>query len=231
MMLTEYGRELVPVAKRTVGELHCIKNMFQPELKGLIRLGIPDDYSETILEKVISEFSARHPAVEIFTRCGCTTKFPEAIRRKELDLAVYSSPELLETDVFAIEKNVWVASELFELDDNEPVPLALIIRDCGWRTIPTDALTSVNRTWRIAYTSENFSNLKSAIRTGLAIGVLPHCLVDTGMRVLTASDGLPALPISKRGLIVGDHAPVTLARAMSEAIENSLTSVRIMGSE
>lgn len=223
MVLTKHGSELVPVATRAIAELQKINDMFQPALEGIIRVGIPDDYSEAILEKVITEFSERHPAVEIFTRCGCTSKFPDAIRRMELDMAVYSGPEQFNADVFAIEKNVWAVADSFELDDDQPVPLALIVRECGWRTIPTDALASVNRLWKIAYTSENFSSLKSAIRAGLAVGVLPHCLVESGMRTLNGSDGFPPLPESRRGLIIGDHAPVELAAAMSEAIENSIS--------
>ena len=222
MVLTEHGRELVPAAKRAVNELRSISSMFRPALKGLIRVGIPDDYSETILEKVISDFSARHPGVEIFTRCGCTSTFPDAISRQELDIAVYSSPELSDKDVFAVEHNVWIAAESFEHDDEQPVPLALIIRDCGWRTIPTDALASINREWRIAYTSENFSNLKSAVRAGLAVAVLPQCLVESGMRILNGSDGFPPLPKSKRGLLIGDHAPVELTYAMSDVIAKSI---------
>lgn len=222
MILTRYGNELVPVVKRAVRELECISDMFHPALEGVIRVGIPDDYSETILEKVITEFSERHPAVEIFTRCGCTSKYPDAIRRMELDMAVCSGPEILDIDVLAIEKNVWAVADSFELDDDQPIPLALLVRDCGWRTIPTDALASVSRVWKIAYTSENFSSLKSAIRAGLAVGVLPQCLVESGMRILDASDGFPPLPESRRGLIIGDHAPVELAAAMSVAIENSI---------
>ena len=43
---------------------------------------------------------------------------------------------------------------------------------------------------------------------GLAVGVLPQCLVESGMRLLDASDGFPPLPESRHGLIIGDHAPV-----------------------
>ena len=221
MVLTRHGNELLPIAKRTVRDLECIGDMFNPKLEGLIRVGIPDDYSESVLERVITEFNKRHPAVEIFTQSGCTSNFPAAIRRMELDIAVYSGPDILDRNVFAVEKNVWTVSDHFMLAANQPVPLALIVRDCGWRTIPTDALERVNRAWKIAYTSENFSSLKSAIRAGLAVGVLPLCQVESGMRVLNMSEGFPPLPDSRRGLIIGDHAPVELAAAMSDAIEKA----------
>lgn len=223
MVLTDDGCKLIPVAKRAVGELQRVGALFRQKLEGRIRVGIPDDYSESILEKVVTEFAQRHPAVEIFTRSGCTSKFPEAIRRMELDMAVHSGPDIDDADVIAEEKNVWAAADTFEFDQNAPVPLALLIRECAWRTIPTDALDKAKIDWKVAYASENFTSIKAAIRAGLAIGVLPTCLVETGMRLLDRREGFPPLPVSRRGLIIGNHAPSALAEAMTNAIQFAIT--------
>ncbi|NNE21393.1 MAG: LysR family transcriptional regulator [Rhizobiales bacterium] len=222
MVLTDDGRKLIPVARRAVAELDRVAALFRQKLEGRIRLGIPDDYSESILEKVVTEFAQRHPAVEIFTRSGCTSKFPEAIRRMELDMAVHSGPDIDDADVIAEEQNVWAAADTFEVGPGAAVPLALLIRECSWRTIPTDALDKARKDWKVAYASENFTSIKAAIRAGLAVGVLPACLVEPGMRVLGKRDGFPPLPVSRRGLLVGKHAPSALAEAMSEAIQTAI---------
>lgn len=227
MSLTEDGLKLIPVAKRAVGELRQAGELFRRKLAGRIRIGIPDDYAETVLEKVVTEFAGRHPAVEIFARSGCTSKFPEAVRRKELDMAVHSGADIADAEVIAEERNVWAASDAFVIDDGAPVPLALLIRECGWRRIPTDALDMAKKDWKIAYASENFTSIKSAIRAGLAIGALPACLVETGMRTLGKREGFPSLPVSRRGLIVGDHAPPELAEAMSDAIRSAIAGAAL----
>ena len=88
MALTEAGERLLPAARRALAELGRIGALFSEPLSGRIRVGFPDDYGVPILERVLAAFAARHPAVEVSVHCGFSVGFPEAIRRKELDLAL-----------------------------------------------------------------------------------------------------------------------------------------------
>ncbi len=216
--LTEEGRKLLPAARRTMEELQRVGDLFGDPLRGRIRVGIPDDYDETILEKVLATFSRRHPEVEIMARSGCTSKFPQAIEAKQLDLAVCSGREMAGGIPLSSDPNVWAARDEFELATDAPVPLAILDRNCWWRDIPTNALEKARRPWTLAYSSESFASLRAAIRAGLAVGVVPRSTMDDSMRALTEQEGFPPLPASQRVIMINHDAPEDITAAMSEAI-------------
>lgn len=221
MVLTEDGRALVPSARRAITEIHRICTQFARPLRGRIRVGIPDDYDEMILERVLADFGRRHPEVEIYARSGCTAGFPNAVAAGDLDVAVSSGADIRPEDAFHSEPTIWAAGTDFALPPDAAVPLACLDRQCWWRDIPTDALDGISRPWKRAYVSASFASIKAAIRAGLAVGILPFGAVDRSMRVLGANDGFPALPPTRRTLLCGKTAPASLTEAMVEAIRGA----------
>lgn len=205
-------------ARRTLEELKRVGDFFGNPLRGRIRVGIPDDYDDTILKKLLVEFAHRHPEVEIVAHSGCTSKFPEAIRQNKLDLAVCSGAKMRAGEPLSSEPNVWAARDTFELAPGAPVPLAILDRDCWWREIPTNALDKARRRWNLAYSSKSFASARAAIRAGLAVGVVPRNTLEPSMRVLTKREGFPALPASQRVILTNDDAPRELTSAMTDAI-------------
>jgi len=221
MLLTAEGEALLPPARRIVAELSRIGAMFEKPLQGPLRVGIPDDYADSVLEAVLVEFAHRHPKVEVTARFGCTSQFPEAIKNSTLDVAVVSNPSTKKKNRMESEENIWLASPELNLDSTVPVPLAILDRVCSWRTFGSDALTAVGREWRVAYASENFSGVKAAIRSGLAVSPLPRFLKEPTMVELGEKDGFPALPSTTRGILTSDHAPDDIVQAMADAIKTA----------
>ena len=221
MKLTDDGLKLLPVAEAVVAELKKIPLLFEEPLQGSIRVGIPDDYTETILETILMDFSKRHADVQIFARSGCTSTFPEAIKKNELDIAVHSSLFSKDGDFFSSEPNIWVASKNFTFDRQDPVPLAILDRSCEWRSLPTKALNEVGRKWFQAYSSENFASLKAAVRSGLAVGVIPKSAKCASLKELSGKDGFPKLPPSNRRFLINDKARPELVEAMVDALKSA----------
>ena len=193
--LTDEGYRLLPVAKRVLVEINRAGELFTRRLVGRIRVGIPDDYNETILEQALAQFCSRHSEVEVFVQSGCTAGYRDAIDKGELDLAIYSGLPGQVKDAFHTEPTVWVASHEFAIDNNDPLPVAIFDRHCRWRSVPTDTLDKASLNWRIAYLTENFSSYKAAIRSGLAIGIMAKSSVEDSFRVLGITEGLPFCPI------------------------------------
>jgi len=226
MTLTADGERLLPAARGIVSELARVGLMFQDPLQGQIRVGIPDDYAESVLESVLLQFARRHPDVEVSARFGCTSRFPEAIKNNTLDVAVASVPNIKVENQIASEPNVWLASPELKLNHKDPVPLAILDRDCSWRSFATDALTKAGRSWRIAYASENFAGVKSAIRSGLAVSILPRLLKDLSMIELKKTEGFPDLPSTERGIIASDQTPQNVVAAMIDAIKSATMNLK-----
>lgn len=224
MRLTPQGETLLPVARQAVAELERAAQLFREPLRGRIQVGIPDDFDETVLEHVLAAFAARNPGVEVIAMSGCTSGYLQAVRRSELDIAVHSGPDLPVGEVLSTEPTIWACSRDYVTAPEEPVPLAILNRDCWWREVPTAALAKAGREWRVAYQSASFPGLRAAVRAGLAVAPLPKRSIEPGMRAMSAREGMPDLPCSYRSIVISEQAPKGLAEAMAEAIRSSISA-------
>ncbi len=222
--LTEEGERLLPIAKKVLLEIDRVGSLFSTRLTGRMRVGIPDDFNDTILEQVLAEFCRRHRELEVTIQSGCTANYPEAIDRGELDLAIYSGKPGKDKQAFFTEKTVWVAGHDFLVSENSTMPLAIFDRDCQWRSVPTDKLNEQGTEWRVTYVTENYSSFKAAIRSGLAIGILPKSAVDTSIRIIEDRAKLPNLPATSRSFLSSKCAAPDTIQAMKSAILNALNS-------
>lgn len=222
MRLSPAGEQLLPAARRTLAEFERTAQLFETPLSGRLRVGIPDDYDDTVFEAALADFSNRNPGVEIVVESGCTSSFARAVDGGGLDIAICSAPESVPGEPLLSEPTVWVTHERMALTESDEVPLALLDRGCPWCRLPTEALKRAGRGWRVVYSSQSFSSLRSAIRAGLAVGVLPLGCVEPGMRILSSTDGFPELPSSNRAILIGKAAQSDLAEAMAEAIRGAV---------
>ena len=105
------------------------------------------------------------------------------------------------------------------------IPPALGRRSWGWRHSATGALESADRPFRVAYVSWHSTAVGAAVLAGLAVSVLPESAVRPGMRILGPSDGFPALPSCKIGLIRSRGEENPLADALGFHIKQSLDNL------
>ena len=222
VVLSESGRKLLPLAKKVLNELDYVAEQFSNPLNGRIRVGIPDDYNETILESALTRFCKRHSHVEVSVQSGCTAGFPEAIAKNELDIAVYSAKKMTRKEAFFSEPTVWVAGIDYEIDHDSPIPLAIFDRHCWWRDVAIESLDKAKINWRPAYLSESFASVKAAIRAGFAIGVLAKSAVEESMIVLGKEHGFPGLPSSSLKLLKNAKTQSELVQEMERAIREAI---------
>lgn len=225
VILSEDGQKLMPVARKAMAEIDQVAALFMDPLEGKIRVAIPDDYSESVLEQALAEFAIRHSQIEVFAKSGCSRHFPDAIAKHELDLALYSAdPNPPAADVVHAEQTHFVARADFVLDLSTPLPLVLFDRHCIWRDIPMQVLDKAGIAWRVAYLSESFSSVRAAIAAGLGIGILANRAVEPTMRILGVEDGFPALPPSSLQLLRSTRATSKAAQAMDDALRRAIRS-------
>ncbi len=218
--LTEAGERLWLAAERIVNDLDQTVRAFRADpIGGLVRVGIPDEYGTDVLPTILADFTARFPAVEVFVQCRFSVDFPDAVKRGELDLAVFADARgTALSDKLIQDPTVWVASRQYECRDQEPVPLALFERACWWRDMAIEAMEEVGQRYRIVFSSESVAGIKAAIATGLAVGVLARSTVESSTHILDEQHGFPRLPDSVLRLRRGrDNSPAI--GAMAAAIE------------
>ena len=226
MVLSDAGVKLLPKARSILKDIKQAAMLFDTELTGSIRVGVPDDFNDTLLEQILTEFGVAHPGVDVEAISGCTSGYGAKVKSGDIDIAVCSGPELDGGETLGTEKTVWAAKKGTSFAQDRPVPLAILDRSCVWRDLPIEALNAIGRDYKISFCSSDFGALCAAIRAGFAIGILPISSVDENMTVLSKADGFPSLPASRRAILVGRHTRDDLAKAMTEAIYNATHSRR-----
>jgi len=225
--LTEDGERLLDYARRIVKlNVEALSAFSDAELTGRVRLGVPDDYADRYLPEIMARFARAYPCVELTVICEPTTELVAHVGANELDLSIITNTEADRPgDTFRQEQLLWVTSNRHAIHADEPLPLALGRPTCRWRRAAIDCLEKIGRPYRVLYTSANAGAVAAAVLSGLAVSVFPESGLRPGMRVLTPSDGFPALPPCRIGLLRNPHESSALANALAEHIISSLDNL------
>ena len=235
--LTAQGELLLEHARRIVRLNEEALALFSKDaLEGNVRLGTPDDYADRFLPEILARFSRSNPRADMTVVCEPSHMLAERIRQREIDLAIvtYSCPHLSPWEnegwisVFRREPLLWVASEKHFAHEETPVPLALGSPTCRWRAAATEALTQIERPFRLRYSSWNASAVCAAVLAGLAVSVLPESALRQGMRVLGAEQGFPDLQPCEIAILRLPGARTPLVEALAEHIVASLGNLQPM---
>jgi DNA-binding transcriptional LysR family regulator len=225
--LTEDGEKLLDYARRIVKlNMDAVGAFTETELTGRVRLGVPDDYADRYLPDIMARFSQANPRVEVTIVCEPTTMLVERIQANELDLAIITHVEHKGPAEFVRhERLLWVTSSRHQVHSETPLPMALGRANCCWRQAAQEKLESLNRQYRVLYSSWNSTAVGAMVLAGLAVSVLPESALKPGMRVLGPSDGFPPLPSCKIGLLRNWREQTSLTDALANLIIQSLDNL------
>ncbi|WP_406856568.1 LysR substrate-binding domain-containing protein [Alsobacter sp. KACC 23698] len=226
--LTEDGERLLDYARRILRlNVECLASFADAELAGRVRLGVPDDYADRYLPEILARFSRSNPKVEVTVVCEPTPMLADRIQTSDLDLAIITHVESRgHAEIIRKERLLWVSSQRHTVHEERLLPLALGRPTCNWRQAATERLDRIGRPYRILYASWNSNAVGAAVLAGLAVGVLPESAARPGMRVLGPSEGFPALPSCKIGLMRNRHESSALSDALAGHIVSSLDNLK-----
>jgi DNA-binding transcriptional LysR family regulator len=225
--LTDEGDRLLDYARRIVRlNSECLASFAEAELVGRVRLGLPDDYADRYLPEILARFARSNPRAEVTVSCEPTPNLIDRVQSGDLDLAIITHVDRRgPSEIVRVEQLLWVTSSRHAVHEETPVPLALGRPNCDWRQSATEALESIRRPFRIQYVSWHSTAVGAAVLAGLCISVLPESAIRAGMRILGPSDGYPALPSCKIGLIRNRGEDNPLADALGDHIRQSLDNL------
>jgi DNA-binding transcriptional LysR family regulator len=219
--LTPRGEQLMPYARRIVGLLdEASIALREKPLVGPVRVGIPDEYSGTILPRALAAFDERHEGLQVTVRCDHSEGQMRALEEDAIDLAViYDWSYVQDGEVLCIDPTVWVTSTTHAQHLRHPVPVGLYFRSDWCRDFAEESLNKQGIDWRAAWTCDLAAGFRVAVMNGLAIAPLSRSTIPAGCRELTAQDGFPIV----------DSARVVLRRnprGTSPAIEGMADMLR-----
>ncbi|PBB84037.1 LysR substrate-binding domain-containing protein [Mesorhizobium sp. WSM3876] len=220
--MTAAGERLLPVARDVVEMLNQVAtDLREAPDEQEIRLGIPEEYGDTILPSILATFTEAEPTARIFVRCSSSMEFPRALAAGELDLALHSPERVSKNDVIVHnERAVWTGSAFHNVENRRPLPVALFDKTCWWRERCLDLLRKSGLEYQVVCTSQSISGVRAAIAAGVAIGVLPESTLTDHIRAL-ASAKLPQLGETHLALTGSPKRPRRLAEKLSAIISRT----------
>ncbi|WP_429080064.1 LysR substrate-binding domain-containing protein [Aeromonas bivalvium] len=184
-LLLGYGKRLLDLNDEAVCALKG------EQLQGELRLGVQEDFGESLLPAVLGPFCRLHPGLRMTTRIDRNGPLTKGIKEGRLDMALTWQPqdEGMDARLIDLVSLQWIAHPDWELARlrarGEPLPLVLFDAPCLMRSRATRALDEAGIPWRIAFTSQSLGGIWAALQAGLGLTVrstigMPASLVTLG---------------------------------------------------
>jgi DNA-binding transcriptional LysR family regulator len=167
LALTPAGESLLEYARRIL-KLHdeAVTTVAAGQFLGPVRVGMVQDFADTLLAGVLAQFSEHHPETQIFARVAGTLELLAMLDRGALDVAVGFGAEDDPSGVRTAAVS-WLGRR--ELAERSVLPLAILEKPCRFREAAIASLEAAGRPFRIAVETPNLSALRAAVEAGLGI--------------------------------------------------------------
>lgn len=178
LALTDAGETMLGYARRLL-ELNdeAAAAVNSVELEGWVRLGLQEDFGETLLPDVLGRFARAHPKVRIEARVVRNAELLERVTSGKLDLALAWSDGTLTAHCERIGEVPmrWIGPSEgqpgWQAASGEPMPLASLEAPCLLRSAATKALDEAGISWRLAFVSPSLGGLWAATAAGLGLTI------------------------------------------------------------
>ena len=229
--LTRDGDILLNFARRIIRlNNEAFLTITQPEISGLVRLGIGDDYAERYLPEILARFSYSNPCVEVSIICDDSDYVAQRLHKGDLDLAIGTGPGFREHgELLKRERLVWATSSTHSAQLQDVLPLAICAEDCCWSNQAIRTLKQMGRQYRIAYQARNHAVIASTVIAGLAVTAIAESGLRPGMRTLGPDEGFGELGTSDILLLKPQPALSSAAEILSQHICDSLATLGTNG--
>ena len=187
--LLEFGMKILMLNDQAMAEFG------RPQVSGNIKLGIPSEFSTTLMPKIIRRFTQSYPEVSLEVHCALSKDLLCEPLKNQLDLilSLQEMPDAEQDGYIVTDQLVWVGSQRFVNSMPEKLPLIAAPSPCIYRKRATHTLGKQKKQWQIVYTIGDLNGIQTAINEGLGITVLAKSTVPPGLHILPPSPDLPDL--------------------------------------
>jgi DNA-binding transcriptional LysR family regulator len=227
LRLTADGERLLGPARQLL-RLNdaALADLFEPDMQGHVRVGVPEDFATAHLPAVLEAFASAHPLVELEVTCDLTLNLLDRFHAGAFDLVLVKREPSAPLEGVRVwrEPLVWVARDQRAATGLDVIPLVVSPEPCVYRKRAIAALNAIGRKWRIAYTSTSLAGSQSAVKAGLGITALPRAMVPDYLTSISDDPDMPPLYDTEIALIEAPGLSQTahrLAQHIVVALERS----------
>jgi DNA-binding transcriptional LysR family regulator len=228
VVITKQGRQLLTRARKIIALLdETAASIRVPHLKGVVRVGTPEEYGNSLIPSVLRDFNGTHPDVEVIVNFGRSAANLEALNSGLLDLAViYEGSRNTAHEILRPDPTVWVTSNVHEQHLREPLPVAMYANASWWRESALATLDNIKANYQVSYLSDSSNGLLAGVRSGLGIAPLARGSIPEDCRELTITEGFPVIDYSNVVLCQSSKPPSEAALGMAESIRQAFNASR-----
>ncbi len=173
LALTGAGEVLLDYARRVLN-LHdeAIAAVNSGHYSGSVRVGMVQDFAETLLPVLLARFAELHPDSQIYARVAGTAELLTLLQRGQLDIIIgYSSAD--DPVAIRVAPMAWYGNN--ELVERKVIPLAVLEKPCRFREAAIASLDAADSLG--ASLSKHPTSRRCAPRSRLVSGSLaaPTC--------------------------------------------------------
>lgn len=189
LTLTSGGDLMLGYARRVL-HLHdeAVNAVTIGHFAGPARIGMVQDFAETLLSGLLAQFSELHPDAQIYSRIAGTAELLDQLERGQLDIVLGFAGG---NDALAVNRAPMGWYGRRELANAPLVRLAVLEAPCRFREAAIRALEDAGRPYRITVETPNLTTLRAAVDAGL--GLTCRTRLFSAEEPLSATD-LPDLP-------------------------------------
>lgn len=224
IQLTEQG-ELVAGYARQILALNdeMMLRLSSRDSKGKLRLGIPNDYADHFLPKLMGNLAQDGADLTFDVVCDLSHNLLQGLRNGLYDIVVAMTPDGPSEGAFMTWKEplAWVGGAPFDemshdADEKSRLRIVCYPEGCLYRRNMLTALQRDGCNFEIVYTSPSLAGLEAAVGAGFGMTVLAQRIIPSALRTLAPSNHLPRLADVVVGIYVGaDRTRSAVARSFA----------------
>jgi DNA-binding transcriptional LysR family regulator len=188
LTLTPAGQTLLTFAREILATNdRAVASLTGDALTGPARVGLVQDFAETLLTGVLSRFAQLNQETQLQVRVSDSAELLELLSSDRLDVVLCMGPE---DDPAAVKTVPMIWLGLPSLAELEVLPLAVLEPPCRFRDAALAALAAAGRPYRIVLETPSLSALRAAVASDLCI----TCRTDVVLKRPIDPVEAPSLP-------------------------------------
>lgn len=184
---------------------------------GKLRLGIPNDYADHFLPRLMAGLAEDQNGISFDVVCGLSHELLKGLRENAFDIVVAMTPDGPAEGAFMTwrEALTWVGSGTGQHRPSDPLRIVCYQEGCLYRRNMLTALQRDGRQFGIVYVSPSLAGIEAAVSTGFGITVLSERIVPEKLRPLGRNAHLPQLADVVVGIYLNEKGPSHAAKSFA----------------
>lgn len=225
LVLTRDGEIVMGYARRMLALNDEMQSTLRGELvREEIRIGMQEDFGESLMPDILGAFKRHHPGVRIVARVDRNRPLLTAFDDNALDMILlWQNPgEQRQGRTLGQSQLAWIQHPDLDisalLSRGEPLPLVMFEHPCLMRAHAIDCLNRAGIPWRVVFVSHSLSGIWAAVQAGLGITLRTRIGMPGNLRVagsVLPTPGSLGIALQQKD---GSKTQTLLAQLMEEAL-------------